>query len=269
LLSITICRSLAFDHFTFILSIRVGPFFLPRSPDTKFFYSSSRRRSSIPHAGRNYYSVEDQREGKGRKDQRGGDIQPKSNLEISTLGSRRAVQKAKMVNKIMGALVAVDGLFVIMGAVMMAFSVVNMNTAYNTPTDGVNAAENLLYQQFPLTGRWWLWLRLCQDHCIANKITAGIVNAAFTFFVFLVTIPAMMNSSRGLLKFVGYLVVLDAVFTMIIGLDLWVITLTTKEELGIIWSQQSAATQDLLQTEVSYMQSNVPGEQQPLTHVAV
>jgi hypothetical protein len=57
-----------------------------------------------------------------------------------------------MVNKVLGAFVAVDGLFALMGATMLAFSVIVMNTCFNVPTDGNEAARNLLYQRFPLTG---------------------------------------------------------------------------------------------------------------------
>jgi hypothetical protein len=61
----------------------------------------------------------------------------------------------------------------------------------------------------------------------------------------------MTSNGRGWLKFAGYLVVADALFTLIIGLDLWIVTLTTKEELFDIWVAQPATVQDMLQTTVS------------------
>ncbi|KAH6647002.1 tetraspanin [Truncatella angustata] len=132
-----------------------------------------------------------------------------------------------MVNKVMAAFVAVDGLFALMGAIMMGFSVVVLNTCFNPPTEGNEAARDLLYRRFPLT--------------------AGIANAAFTLLIFLVTVPALANNARGLLKFAGYLVAADALFTMIIGLDLWIITLKTRQELFEIWVTQDANVQSLLQ----------------------
>ncbi|KAI0125223.1 tetraspanin [Xylariales sp. AK1849] len=133
-----------------------------------------------------------------------------------------------MVNKVQAAFVAVDGLFAMMGAIMLGFSVIVLNTCFNPPTEGTQAAQDLLYQRFPLT--------------------AGVANGAFTLFIFLVTLPALATPSRGWLKFVGYLVVADALFTMIIGLDLWIITLRTKQEFSQIWIAQTAQVQDLMQT---------------------
>jgi hypothetical protein len=94
-------------------------------------------------------------------------------------------------------------------------------------------------------GWWWIlivWL--------TSRI-AGIANAAFTLFIFLLTLPAIATPARGWLKFAGYLVVADALFTLIIGLDLWIITLKTKQEFFEIWTTQPANVQDLLQTTVS------------------
>ncbi|ORY67275.1 uncharacterized protein BCR38DRAFT_153943 [Pseudomassariella vexata] len=134
-----------------------------------------------------------------------------------------------MVNKVLAAFVAIDGLFATMGAVMLGFSVIVLNTCFNEPTEGEEAARDLLYRTFPLT--------------------AGIVNAIFTLLIFLVTLPALSTPARGWLKFAGYLIVADAIFTLIIGLDLWIITLRTKEVFHDIWIAQPAAIQDLLQTE--------------------
>lgn len=58
-----------------------------------------------------------------------------------------------MVNKVLAAFVAIDGLFAVMGAILMGFSVIVLNTCFNPPTEGVEAARDLLYQRFPLTGR--------------------------------------------------------------------------------------------------------------------
>lgn len=134
-----------------------------------------------------------------------------------------------MGNKVLTAFVAADFLFAIMGAIMVGFSVIVQNTCFGVPTEGEQAARDLIYQRFPLT--------------------AGIVNGVMTLVIFLATLPAIATSARGWLKFAGYLVVVNTLFTMIIGLDLWVITLKTKAELFDIWMSQPASVQDLLQTK--------------------
>jgi hypothetical protein len=58
-----------------------------------------------------------------------------------------------MGNKVLGAFVAVDFLFALMGAIMMGFSVIVLQTCFDPPTEGNEAARDLLYQRFPLTGR--------------------------------------------------------------------------------------------------------------------
>lgn len=57
-----------------------------------------------------------------------------------------------MVNKVLGAYMAIDFLFVVTGAIMIGFCVIVKNTMFEVPTDGTQAVRNLLYQEFPLTG---------------------------------------------------------------------------------------------------------------------
>lgn len=57
-----------------------------------------------------------------------------------------------MVNKVLGAYVAADFLFVATGAILVGFSVIVQNIMFETPTEGGQAVRNLLYQEFPLTG---------------------------------------------------------------------------------------------------------------------
>lgn len=59
-----------------------------------------------------------------------------------------------MGNRILTAYVAIDGLFAVTGAIMLAFSVIVLQTCFNPPTDGEQAARDLLYQRFPLQGAW-------------------------------------------------------------------------------------------------------------------
>lgn len=57
-----------------------------------------------------------------------------------------------MASKVTIVYLIADGLFVVMGAIMLGFSVIVQNTMNNTPTDGTQAVRNLFYQMFPLTG---------------------------------------------------------------------------------------------------------------------
>ncbi|KAK7969366.1 hypothetical protein PG996_002197 [Apiospora saccharicola] len=133
-----------------------------------------------------------------------------------------------MVNKIMAAFVAADGLFALTGAIMMGFSVVVLNTCFDPPTEGEGAARDLLYRRFPLQ--------------------AGIANAVMVFVNFALTLPALATPARGLLKTAGYMIAINAVFSLIIGLDLWITTLKTKQEFFEIWTSQTPQVQSLLQT---------------------
>lgn len=86
---------------------------------------------------------------------------------------------------------------------------------------------------------------------IADRLLAGIVNAIFVLVTFLVTIPSLATNNRSLLKLAGYMIVVDAIFTLGIGVDLWIITLKMKAEFQSIWFSQPSNTQELMQTAVS------------------
>lgn len=57
-----------------------------------------------------------------------------------------------MANRVLLTYVVADLLFVMVGAVMMGFSIIVQNTIYEAATTGGQAARNLLYQKFPITG---------------------------------------------------------------------------------------------------------------------
>ncbi|XXH05880.1 hypothetical protein Hte_012321 [Hypoxylon texense] len=146
-----------------------------------------------------------------------------------------------MVNKVLAAFVVMDGMFVSMGAIMLGFSIIVQQTCFDTPTEGNEAARDLLYQKFPFT--------------------AGIVNAVFIFATFLATIPALATNNRSWLKLAAFMVVADAIFTLGIGVDLWVLTLKLKDEFFEIWTSQPPHVQDLMQTAFSccgYFNSSSP-----------
>lgn len=146
-----------------------------------------------------------------------------------------------MVNKVLASFLVVDGLFVSMGAIMLGFCVIVRQTCFDIPTEGREAARDLLYRTFPFN--------------------AGIANAVFTFVAFLMTLPGLATGSRSWMKAAGYLIVIDAVFTMAIGLDLWMVTLKMRENFGSIWNAQEASVQDLMQTAFNccgYLNSTSP-----------
>lgn len=146
-----------------------------------------------------------------------------------------------MANKILLAFAAADVLFVITGAIMLGFSIVVQNTMFNNPESGAEAIRNLIYQRFPFS--------------------AGIANAVLIFFTFVVTLPGMFIHTRRWLKLSGYLISICAVFSMVIGLYLWILTLKTKEDLFLTWVAQPERAQDLLQVEFQccgYFNSTTP-----------
>jgi hypothetical protein len=57
-----------------------------------------------------------------------------------------------MRDKVLLSYIVVDGIFVVTGAIMLGFCVVIQNIMFETPTKGDQAARDLMYQQFPLTG---------------------------------------------------------------------------------------------------------------------
>lgn len=59
-----------------------------------------------------------------------------------------------MANKVLVAYVAADILFVVMGAIMLGFSLVVQGNLKKQPTNGTEAVVNLLYSKFPLTGEF-------------------------------------------------------------------------------------------------------------------
>ncbi|KAI1261542.1 tetraspanin [Xylariaceae sp. FL1019] len=153
-----------------------------------------------------------------------------------------------MVNKVHGAFIGIDVLFAATGALILGFSIIVKSTCFNPPNNGNDAARDLLYQQFPFT--------------------AGIANSVITFIGFATTLPALATNNRGWLKLSGFLIVVSALFTLIIGLDLWIFTLRIKETFGTIWTAQNAHVQELMQTAFQccgYFNSTSPAFQTDAT----
>ncbi|TVY57059.1 hypothetical protein LCER1_G003114 [Lachnellula cervina] len=127
--------------------------------------------------------------------------------------------------------IVVDILFVLSGGLLIGFALITESEAESVPT--VNTvARDLLLLRCPLN--------------------AAVGNAVMVFVTFLISVPAMvMPTTRGWLKFHGYMTVVCALFTMIIGLDIWFDTLKTRKNLALVWNQQPATSQSLLQEKLN------------------
>jgi len=136
-----------------------------------------------------------------------------------------------MANRILLATALLTFLFVSSAGVIMGFSVIAGRIRNSpTPVDGIEAARHLTYQRFPLE--------------------AGIANAALMFVTFLLILPGLLTPTRTLLKIGGVAISVCGVFTLCIGLFLWIITLDTKATFFPIWKGQESNIQGLMETSV-------------------
>lgn len=81
---------------------------------------------------------------------------------------------------------------------------------------------------------------------------AAAVNAVFVFVTFAISLPGVLvSNNRFWLKLQGWLIIVCAAFTLVLGLMVWYETLQTRAELNVVWGQESTAMQSLLQQAVS------------------
>ncbi|KAF5017261.1 hypothetical protein F66182_10832 [Fusarium sp. NRRL 66182] len=146
-----------------------------------------------------------------------------------------------MVDKVFVATVIADILFLAAGIMELVFSLVVQSEMYDLPSDGEQATRNLLYQRFPLT--------------------AGIVNAVFVLVTFAVTLPGLVMPTRSFLKVSGYMVTVCGIFTMCVGVFLWVMTLKIRAQFFDIYIAQEPEVQSLIQNSFQccgYFNSTAP-----------
>jgi len=91
----------------------------------------------------------------------------------------------------------------------------------------------------------------------------GIVNSVFIFVAFLFTIPGLITPARGWLKLGGWMTTICGMFSLILGLYLWILTLKTKEDFAPLYFAQPPEIQELMQTAVSTI--SIPLTQNPMT----
>jgi hypothetical protein len=135
-----------------------------------------------------------------------------------------------MPDKVFVATLVANLLFLASGAMELGFSIAANNVMNKAPTDGQDATRHLIYQRMPLT--------------------VGIVNAIFILVTFLFSIPALALVKRGLLKICGYMITVCGVFTLAVGLYLWIMTLRLKETFEPVYEDQTSTIQSLVQTSV-------------------
>jgi len=127
------------------------------------------------------------------------------------------------------------------GGLLIVFALMTEAETSQAPTVET-VARNLLLMQCPLS--------------------AAIGNAGLIFVTFLTSLPAMiLPMTRGWLKLHGYMTVVCAMFTMILGLTIWFETLRTRSNLFKVWMSQPAATQSLIQQKLKccgYINSTSP-----------
>ncbi|KAF2639291.1 tetraspanin [Massarina eburnea CBS 473.64] len=150
-----------------------------------------------------------------------------------------------MPTKLMLIFVGMDLLFAGCGGLLLGFSLTSEQRLRETPTID-NVTQNLLLGQCPLTG--------------------GVVNSIFIFATFLLSLPALfLPTNRGWLRTQGWLVMFCAIFTLGLGLAVWVETLQTRAALGLIWTRETPLIQSLLQQKFNccgYFNATSPPFQQ-------
>ncbi|MCJ1444331.1 MAG: phospholipid scramblase 1 [Stictis urceolatum] len=136
-----------------------------------------------------------------------------------------------MANKVLLVYLVLDFLFLCTGGLVLAFSLIfNPTKAGSGLTTKTDAASSLLLQTTPLSG--------------------GIVNAAFIFVAFLISLPGiLMSKNRTWLRIQSWALVVCGLISLILGLDIWFSTLKTRSNLAGTWGLQPAHEQSLLQQQ--------------------
>lgn len=135
-----------------------------------------------------------------------------------------------MANKVFTTTLGISLLFLASGCLELGFSLVVRNMMSNRPESGQEAVRNLLYQMFPLT--------------------AGIANGAATLATFAFTLLGLMSPMRSWLKAGGYLITMCGLFTLCLGVYLWIMTLRLKDGFFPTYLELEPGVQSLVQQSV-------------------
>lgn len=139
-----------------------------------------------------------------------------------------------MPDKVHLATLAINFLFLGTGALELGFCLVarGMLASDQGPDDGREVVRHLLYRQFPLS--------------------AGIANASIVLATFALALVGLASKGRSVLKLTGYLTAFCAIFTLCLGVVLWVMTLRVKEQFFPTYLDQETSVQSAIQTAVSF-----------------
>lgn len=137
-----------------------------------------------------------------------------------------------MPNKVFLTTLGINLLFLGTGILELAFSLVVQNLMSAKPNNGEEAVRNLLYQTFPLT--------------------AGIANGAIIMATSAFTLLGLMTPMRTWLKAGGYLITFCGLFTLCLGVVLWIMTLRIKESFFPTYLELEPNVQSLVQQSVRF-----------------
>ncbi|KAA8899416.1 hypothetical protein FN846DRAFT_899924 [Sphaerosporella brunnea] len=146
-----------------------------------------------------------------------------------------------MLNPVLTSFLISDIIFLITGGILIAAACI-WKSELASPATTESVGRLILLQGCPLSA------------VIANGIIVGVT--------FLISLPAFaLPTSRTWLKIHSWGVVICMVFTLCLGLNEWIQTLTTRANLEVLWGQQSDLTQSMLQQKFDccgYINSTTP-----------
>lgn len=151
-------------------------------------------------------------------------------------------------NKVLVVLLIADLLYVGTGGLLIGMALRTKNEMDRGATLD-NVAANLLLMRAPWIG--------------------AIANGGLVILAFLISLPGLvLQTNRGWLKAFGWTIIVSAVFTLVIGLDIWFGTLRTRSSLRTLWAKESPEMQSLLQQRFNccgYVDAATPAFRQDST----
>ncbi|KHN98821.1 Tetraspanin [Metarhizium album ARSEF 1941] len=132
-----------------------------------------------------------------------------------------------MANKVFATTLGISILFLASGCLELAFSLIVQAQMDDEPSSGEQVVRNHLHRVFPLT--------------------AGVANGIVTLAAFAFAMLGLITPMRFWLKFAGYLLTLCGLFTLSLGVFLWIMTLRLKDAFFPAYLSLDPAGQSLIQ----------------------
>ncbi|KAF8537609.1 hypothetical protein BDD12DRAFT_887278 [Trichophaea hybrida] len=146
-----------------------------------------------------------------------------------------------MVKPVLTSYVISDFIFLATGVLLITVASVWRNEMASPPTEE-SVGRLILLERCPLV--------------------AVLANGILVVTTFVVSLPAFaLPTSRTWLKIHSWGVVMCLLFTLVLGLNEWIQTLTTRANLQVVWGKQSQETQSMLQQKFDccgYLNSTTP-----------